>query len=271
MRARSLGVDAARARGYIDAALGGREPRYAASRLLGARVAVVPRTSFDLGTLMRREPPRPAWSCLVPTFWTQEVLVSHGSAALTPRHRLRLARSVVDEDAVGVCCGCLFRVSYPTAAEWALTTPPPLHGWRNDQVQGRREPANPRIGQRAALSATRALVPYASIALNGRRHLRRRSSSAPLDLLARRRGGRARLPPLGLAARDRLAGGGGRCRRPLFRVGTPPVVRPHPLVHAAPLSLALIIALILAAMLATSVLGSRLVNSLKPTELRRDE
>lgn len=51
--------------------------------------------------------------------------------------------------------------------------------------------------------------------------------------------------------------------RPLF-VLTPSYTLP-------PLTLALIIALVLAGMVVTSALGSRLVNSLKPTELLRDE
>lgn len=45
--------------------------------------------------------------------------MSHGSAALTPRHRLRLARSVVEEGWSVSAAAAYFRVSYPTAAKWA--------------------------------------------------------------------------------------------------------------------------------------------------------
>ena len=45
--------------------------------------------------------------------------MSHGSAALTPRHRLRLARSVVEEGWSVSAAAVFFRVSYPTAAKWA--------------------------------------------------------------------------------------------------------------------------------------------------------
>lgn len=45
--------------------------------------------------------------------------MSHGSAALTPRHRLRLARKVVDEGWSVAAAADFFRVSYPTAAKWA--------------------------------------------------------------------------------------------------------------------------------------------------------
>lgn len=45
--------------------------------------------------------------------------MSHGSAALTPRHRLRLARQVVEEGWSVSAAAAFFRVSYPTAAKWA--------------------------------------------------------------------------------------------------------------------------------------------------------
>ena len=44
--------------------------------------------------------------------------MSHGSAVLTPRHRLRLARSVVEEGWSVSAAAVFFRVSYPTAAKW---------------------------------------------------------------------------------------------------------------------------------------------------------
>lgn len=45
--------------------------------------------------------------------------MSHGSAALTPRHRLRLARKVVEEGWSISAAAAFFRVSYPTAAKWS--------------------------------------------------------------------------------------------------------------------------------------------------------
>ena len=45
--------------------------------------------------------------------------MSHASAALTPRQRLRLARQVVDDGWSISAAADYFRVSYPTAAKWA--------------------------------------------------------------------------------------------------------------------------------------------------------
>lgn len=45
--------------------------------------------------------------------------MSHGNAALTPRQPLRLARQVVDGGWSISAAADYFRVSYPTAAEWA--------------------------------------------------------------------------------------------------------------------------------------------------------
>jgi transposase InsO family protein len=56
---------------------------------------------------------------LLPLALTEEVLVSHANAALTPRQRLRLARQVVDEGWSVSAAADYFRVSYPTAAKWA--------------------------------------------------------------------------------------------------------------------------------------------------------
>jgi len=44
--------------------------------------------------------------------------VSHANAALTPRHRLRLARLVVEQDRSVVYAARLFNVSWPTAKRW---------------------------------------------------------------------------------------------------------------------------------------------------------
>ncbi|WP_104135129.1 IS481 family transposase [Cryobacterium sp. Y62] len=45
--------------------------------------------------------------------------MSHANAALTPRHRLRLARLVVEQDRSIVYAARLFNVSWPTAKRWA--------------------------------------------------------------------------------------------------------------------------------------------------------
>jgi len=45
--------------------------------------------------------------------------VSHANAALTPRHRLRLARLIVEQDRSIVYAARLFNVSWPTAKRWA--------------------------------------------------------------------------------------------------------------------------------------------------------
>jgi transposase InsO family protein len=48
-----------------------------------------------------------------------EVLVSHANAALTPRHRLRLARAVVEDGWTISYAAAVFNVSWPTAKRWA--------------------------------------------------------------------------------------------------------------------------------------------------------
>jgi transposase InsO family protein len=48
-----------------------------------------------------------------------EVLVSHANAALTPRHRLRIGRLIVDDDWSVRAAARYFNVSWPTAKRWA--------------------------------------------------------------------------------------------------------------------------------------------------------
>lgn len=45
--------------------------------------------------------------------------MSHANAALTPRHRLRLARLIVDEGWPVATAARLFHVAWPTAKRWA--------------------------------------------------------------------------------------------------------------------------------------------------------
>lgn len=45
--------------------------------------------------------------------------MSHANAALTPRHRLRIARLIVDEGWTVVAAAHMFNVSWPTANRWA--------------------------------------------------------------------------------------------------------------------------------------------------------
>lgn len=52
-------------------------------------------------------------------FTNLEVLVSHVNAALTPRHRLRIARLIVDDGWPVVLAAHQFNVSWPTAKRWA--------------------------------------------------------------------------------------------------------------------------------------------------------
>jgi hypothetical protein len=49
----------------------------------------------------------------------QEVFVSHANAALTPRHRLRLARLIVEEGWPVAQAAAFFHVAWPTAKRWA--------------------------------------------------------------------------------------------------------------------------------------------------------
>jgi hypothetical protein len=48
-----------------------------------------------------------------------EVLVSHANAALTPRHRLKPARAVVEDGWSISYAAAVFNVSWPTAKRWA--------------------------------------------------------------------------------------------------------------------------------------------------------
>jgi transposase InsO family protein len=48
-----------------------------------------------------------------------EVLVSHANAALTPRHRLKLARAVVEDGWDISYAAAVFNVAWPTAKKWA--------------------------------------------------------------------------------------------------------------------------------------------------------
>lgn len=51
--------------------------------------------------------------------FTREVPTSHANAALTPRHRLRLARLVVDDGWTVTAAARFFRASWPTPDRWA--------------------------------------------------------------------------------------------------------------------------------------------------------
>ncbi len=48
-----------------------------------------------------------------------EILVSHANAALTPRHRLKLGRAVVEGGWTISYAAAVFNVSWPTAKKWA--------------------------------------------------------------------------------------------------------------------------------------------------------
>ena len=54
-----------------------------------------------------------------PTSRAPEVLLSHANAALTPRHRLRLGRAVVEDGWSISYAAAVFNVSWPTANKWA--------------------------------------------------------------------------------------------------------------------------------------------------------
>jgi transposase InsO family protein len=59
------------------------------------------------------------WSCLRTGSNALEVFVSHANAALTPRHRLKLARLVVDQGWPIARAAERYDVSWPTAKRWA--------------------------------------------------------------------------------------------------------------------------------------------------------
>ena len=45
--------------------------------------------------------------------------MSHANAALTPKHRLRVAKAIVEEGWTAVTAAAMFQVSAPTARKWA--------------------------------------------------------------------------------------------------------------------------------------------------------
>lgn len=59
------------------------------------------------------------WSCLGTASRTQEALVSHANAALTPRARLRMAILIVEECWPVAVAARMFMVFPPTARKWA--------------------------------------------------------------------------------------------------------------------------------------------------------
>lgn len=63
--------------------------------------------------------------------------MSHANAALTPKHRLRMARAIVDEGWTAAVAAKMFQVSPPTARKWALRYrigSKALRGCRTDQA-----------------------------------------------------------------------------------------------------------------------------------------
>jgi Integrase core domain/leucine-zipper of insertion element IS481 len=59
------------------------------------------------------------WNCLGIRFTTQEALVSHANAALTPRARLKVAKLVVDRHVPVAEVAARFQCSWPTVKRWA--------------------------------------------------------------------------------------------------------------------------------------------------------
>jgi hypothetical protein len=55
---------------------------------------------------------------------SQEVLVAHANAALTPRARLKLARLIVEHDVPISQAAARFQVAWPTAKRWLSATGP---------------------------------------------------------------------------------------------------------------------------------------------------
>jgi len=53
------------------------------------------------------------------THTNPEVLVAHANAALTPRHRLRLAKAIVEDGWTVSYAAAVFNVAWPTANRWA--------------------------------------------------------------------------------------------------------------------------------------------------------
>ena len=53
------------------------------------------------------------------THTNPEVVVAHANAALTPRHRLKLVRAVVEDGWTVSYAAAMFHVSWPTANKWA--------------------------------------------------------------------------------------------------------------------------------------------------------
>ena len=79
--------------------------------------------------------------------------MSHANAALTPKHRLRLARAIVEEGWTATTAAAMFQVSAPTARKWAAR-------FRAEGVAGMQDRSSrPRsCTHRTSSAATRRIV-----------------------------------------------------------------------------------------------------------------
>src|SRR5919205_4098809 len=81
----------------------------------------------------------PLWSGAVSEpLLSKEAFMAHANAALTPRHRLRLARLIVDSGWPPARAAEVFHVSWRTAAKWAQR-------YRDEGPAGRADPSSRRV------------------------------------------------------------------------------------------------------------------------------
>ncbi|TAN29617.1 IS481 family transposase, partial [bacterium] len=76
------------------------------------------------------------------THFHREAFVAHANAALTPKHRLRLARLIVDDGWPPSRAAEFFNVSYRTATKWAQR-------YRDEGVNGMIDRSSARHSQHA--------------------------------------------------------------------------------------------------------------------------
>ena len=99
----------------------------------------------------------------------EEAFVAHVNAALTPKHRLRLARLIVDDDWPLSRAAEFFNVSWRTAAKWAQR-------YRDEGPAGMNDRSSARHSQHA-----RTLAPVVRRIV----HLRPKQRLGPVPIAAK--------------------------------------------------------------------------------------
>jgi hypothetical protein len=97
------------------------------------------------------------WSCRRRPLHDPEVLESHANAAPTPRHRLRLARAVVEDGWTISYAAAVFNVSWPTEPGRQL----PVAGASSNHSAASRTRSRPARSLAVSPPPSKCLMPLA--------------------------------------------------------------------------------------------------------------